>query len=210
MKIITSPDPILRKKCEPVSAEEFPQIAKLAKKMAKLMYKSDGCGLAAPQVGVAKQLIVIDTSLPKEGEETKEREQNPLFIINPRIVAHSEETECGGEGCLSIPGVTVDIDRYLAITVEAQDLEGEEIVIEAEGFDARALQHEMDHLEGVTMFEHLDAIARAAKLQEYAAAKEAGAKPGDTSVPKVSVVNGAPDTLPSQDSASHSASLQGQ
>ena len=83
-------------------------MAKLAKRMAKAMYKYDGCGLAAPQVGVPKQLIVMDTNIPKEGEE---REENPIIIINPRISKRGEETECVGEGCLSIPGITIDIER---------------------------------------------------------------------------------------------------
>ena len=180
MKIVISPDPVLRQKCEPVSNEELPQITELAAKMAKLMYKAQGCGLAAPQVGVAKQLIVLDTAFVEEGEE---REENPLFILNPRILNLSEETQCGDEGCLSIPGITIEIERATAILVEAQDLEGDTIHIEAEGFDARALQHELDHLEGITMFEHLDAIACATKLQEFAEAKAAGAKPGDVSIP---------------------------
>lgn len=179
MKIVLSPDPILRQKCEPVSKDELAKMAKLAAKMAKLMYKSDGCGIAAPQVGVAKQLIVLDTSKQEEGEE---RIEDPLFILNPKLVAKGEETECLGEGCLSIPGITIDIERPTYIEVEAMDLEGDSVNIVAEGFDARALLHEMDHLDGVTMFEHLDAIDLAAKLREYEQAKAAGAKPGDVSV----------------------------
>lgn len=154
-------------------------MAKLAKKMARLMYKADGCGLAAPQVGTPKQLIVLDTVLPEEG---KERVQDPLIILNPRIVELGDTTESEGEGCLSIPGITIDIERPTSVTVEALDLDGNEIEITAEGFDARALQHELDHLEGITMFEHLDAITCATKLQEFAEAKAAGARPGDTSV----------------------------
>ena len=154
-------------------------MAKLAKKMAKLMYKSCGCGLAAPQVGVSKQLIVLDTAVPEEGED---RGEEPLFILNPRVLEKSEETECAGEGCLSIPGISVDIERATYLKIEAMNIEGVTIHIEAEGFDARALQHEMDHLEGITMFEHVEPIARASKLQEYAEAKAAGAKPGDTSI----------------------------
>lgn len=181
MKIITSPNPVLRQKCEPVSIDELPEIAKLAKQMAKLMYKASGCGLAAPQVGVAKQVIVLDTTLPEEGQS---RVEDPFVILNPRLVEKGEETESGEEGCLSIPGITVPIERALFIQVEAMDLDGDSILIEAEGFDARALQHEMDHLEGVTMFEHLGTLELASKLTEYEQALAAGAKPGDTSVEK--------------------------
>jgi peptide deformylase len=179
MKIITSPNPILRQKCEPVSPGELSQMAKLAAKMARLMYKADGCGMAAPQVGVAKQLIVLDTGRAEEG---KERVEDPLFIVNPRVLVQSEERESSDEGCLSIPGITIAIERPTRVEAEALDLDGTPIHIEAEGFDARALLHEMDHLEGVTMFEHLDAIALAAKLREYEEAKAAGARPGDVSV----------------------------
>ena len=150
MKIVLSPDQTLRQKCEPVALTELPEVARIAKKMAKAMYKNDGCGLAAPQIGVLKQIIVIDTSVPKEGEK---RVESPVFILNPRVRAVGEETECAGEGCLSIPGITVDIERPTYIELEALDLDGTPIEITAEGFDARAVQHELDHLEGITMFE---------------------------------------------------------
>lgn len=179
MKIITSPDPILRKKCEPVAPHELAEMAKIAPKMAKLMYQSDGCGIAAPQVGISKQLIVLDTSVTPEGEE---RVKDPIYILNPRILETGEELECLGEGCLSLPGIMVEIERPLYVKVEAMDLDGDAIIIEAEGFDARALQHEMDHLEGITMFEHLDPLTLATKLEEYEQAKAAGAKPGETSM----------------------------
>ena len=181
MKIILSPDLALRQKSEEITLDELPKMAKIAEKMAKLMYKFEGCGLAAPQVGVAKRMIVIDTTLPVEGEE---RPQDPIFLLNPKITKLGDEMEYGPEGCLSIPGITVDIDRALYIELEAMDIDGSLLEISAEGFDARALQHEMDHLDGITMFEHLDAIARAAKLKEYDEALAAGAKPGDTSVDK--------------------------
>ncbi|MCL2808089.1 MAG: peptide deformylase [Coriobacteriia bacterium] len=179
MKIILSPDTLLRQKCEPVSPEELPRIAQLAKKMAKAMYQHEGCGLAAPQIGVSKQVIVLDTNVPKEGEE---RTHDPLVIINPCNIKLGDETELDEEGCLSIPGITVSIRRSTSIELEAMDLEGNTIVISAEGFDARALQHELDHLEGTTMFERIDVVARSAKLKEYELARAAGVKPGDTSV----------------------------
>jgi len=179
MKIILSPDTLLRQKCEPVALEELPAMARLAKKMAKAMYQHDGCGLAAPQVGVSKQLIVLDTAVPKSGEE---RTHDPLVIINPRVIKRGDETELDEEGCLSIPGITIEIERSTSIELEAMDLEGNTIGITAEGFDARALQHELDHLEGVTMFEHLDVLAKSAKLKEYERAIAAGVKPGETSV----------------------------
>ncbi|MDR2673079.1 MAG: peptide deformylase [Coriobacteriales bacterium] len=177
MRIIVAPDPVLRQKCSSVTPEELPKLTKKAKQMAKLMYKSEGCGLAAPQVGIAKRLIVIDTNTPKEGEKF---EPNPTFLVNPVLSRLSDEKDTCSEGCLSIPGISIDIERATELELDALDLDGNEVHIEASGFAARALQHELDHLDGITMFEHLDPISRIEKLQEFEQAKAAGAKPGDT------------------------------
>jgi peptide deformylase len=179
MRIVIAPDPVLRQKCEPVDPAELPKLKKTAMQMAKTMYKNNGCGLAAPQVGLNKRLIVVDTGPVDEDEVPVE---DPTFIVNPVVKRIWGEPVEAGEGCLSIPGITVEITRQEGIEIEALDLDGEPFIIEAEGFDARALQHELDHLDGITMFEHLDPIARIAAFKEYEAAKEAGAKPGDTSV----------------------------
>jgi peptide deformylase len=131
-------------------------------------------------VGISKRLIVIDVTPPGEDGEVKEK--NPIFFINPVVLRTWGEKELGDEGCLSIPGIQIPIERYSNVEVEALDLDGNPFTFEAEGFAARAVQHELDHLEGTTMFEHLNAIDRIAAFKEYEAALEAGAKPGDTSV----------------------------
>lgn len=180
MQIVLAPNPVLRAKSEPVAPDEMKQIRTTAKQMAKLMYKSQGCGIAAPQVGVGKRLLVIDVAIPdEEGEVT---EKDPIFFINPVVLQTWGEKEVADEGCLSIPGIQVPIERYTNIEVEALDLDGESFIFKAEGFAARAVQHELDHLEGTTMFEHLDPIERIAVFKEYEEALKAGAKPGDTSV----------------------------
>jgi peptide deformylase len=188
MRIVTAPNPVLRTKAAAVAPEEIKKLHATAKQMAKLMYKSQGCGLAAPQVGLSKRLIVVDTAYgpqPENEDGTKPDDvpENPVFFINPRIIRLWGEKVVGDEGCLSIPGIQIPIERYTGIEVEAYDLDGELFAVEAEGFPARALQHELDHLEGTTMFEHLDPITRIQYFQDYEAAVAAGAKPGDVAKP---------------------------
>jgi peptide deformylase len=182
MRIFVAPNPVLREKSEPVVPAEMKRLRQTAEQMAKLMYKSQGCGLAAPQVGISKCLIVVDVTPPDEDGEVTER--NPVFFVNPVIRRLWGEKELCDEGCLSIPGIQIPIERFNNIEVEAIDLEGEPFSVEAEGFYARALQHEIDHLEGMTMFEHLDPIERIQAFKDYEEALRAGAKPGDTSIEK--------------------------
>ncbi|MCR5845375.1 MAG: peptide deformylase [bacterium] len=174
MEIVLSPDPVLKQECEDVSPSELREMKKLAKQMAKTMYDSSGCGLAAPQVGITKKIIVIDCN--------QDGKKKPTCLINPEIIETAGEpvTEC--EGCLSIPGISLPITRPEDITVRYMNLKGEEITHHATGFEARCIQHECDHLHGVTMFEHLSLMDRIKAFQEYEAALAAGAKPGDVSV----------------------------
>jgi peptide deformylase len=179
VRIIVAPDPVLRQSCEPVAPAELKSLRGKARQMAKLMYKSNGCGIAAPQVGLLKRLMVVDVSTAEEGEEPP---QDPVYFVNPEVVRSWGEPEQADEGCLSIPGIQIPIQRPTGIEVTALDLQGEPFSIEAEGFMARAIQHELDHLDGTTMFEHLDPIARARTFREYEQALRQGAKPGDTGV----------------------------
>jgi peptide deformylase len=178
MHIVVAPHPVLREKSEPVAPEEVKKFRSTVKQMAKLMYKSQGCGIAAPQVGIGKRLIVIDITPPDEDGEVAEK--TPIAFINPVIRELKGEKEICEEGCLSIPGIQIPIERFSAIIVDALDLDGEPFSVEAEGFLARVLQHEIDHLEGRTMFEHLDPIERIEAFKRYEEALKAGAKPGDT------------------------------
>lgn len=173
MDIVLSPDPRLRAACETVEKIDRP-IKQLAKRMAKTMYASHGVGLAAPQVGVNKRIVVVDT------DWTERKDQDPLVLINPRIISESEETYTEGEGCLSIPGVTFMITRPKSIVVRATDLEGDEIEIEAsEDLFCRCLQHEIDHINGITMFERLEPADRLAAIRMYQEALASGAQPGE-------------------------------
>ena len=179
MRIVVSPDPLLRQKCKPIDASELKGIFSIAMEMAEIMYQNNGCGIAAPQVGISKRLVVIDCSIREEGEEAH---QDPTVYINPEILERSGEETLEDEGCLSIPGISIPIKRLSEITVQALDLNGDPFSHHADGLLARALQHEIDHLDGITMFDHLDPIARIEALKSYEEALREGARPGDTGV----------------------------
>lgn len=117
-------------------------LKRLSKQMAHAMYKNYGCGIAAPQVGVTKRLVVIDVDW--DGEKG---EKNPIVLVNPEIVELAGEPEEGGEGCLSCPGVTVPVKRQPWARVQYYDLDGELWEIEGDGLLGRCLQHEIDPLE---------------------------------------------------------------
>jgi peptide deformylase len=184
LQIVVAPDPRLLKKAELVGIEELPKMKALATEMAELMYETMGCGLAATQVGILKRLIVVDPDWGILDEESGEPSPpDPHFLINPVILRLWGTKELMDEGCLSVPGITVPIERYESIEVEAFDLDGNMQVFEADGFAARVLQHEIDHLEGMTLFERLDPLLRIEAIQLYEDALAAGAKPGDTTAP---------------------------
>ena len=120
--------------------------------MIETMYESGGLGLAANQVGLSSDLFVINISIQKE-------ERNPIVIINPTITA-SEDKEIGEEGCLSIPDIFTEVERAQRVEVKGYDLKGDEVRYEAEGFLARAFQHEMDHLNGILFWDNLGKVKR--------------------------------------------------
>ncbi|HHY40544.1 MAG TPA: peptide deformylase [Syntrophaceticus sp.] len=134
-KIVEVGDPVLRQQARPVTVINK-KIKKLLDDMAETMYQARGVGLAAPQVGVSKRIIVVDV-----GEGLWE-------LINPEIIFREGE-EIDLEGCLSIPGVTGEVMRASRVRVRGLDRTGQQQVITAEGFAARALQHEIDHLDGI-------------------------------------------------------------
>ncbi|MGM9526215.1 MAG: peptide deformylase [Peptococcaceae bacterium] len=136
--IVTKEDKILRKICKPVP-EITPNVVKMMDRMLETMYASNGVGLAAPQVGILKRAVVVDVGEDGPG---------PLKLINPEIIERSG-VQTGPEGCLSCPGMWGDVKRSKYVKVKALNPEGEEIVVEGEDFLARALQHEIDHLDGV-------------------------------------------------------------
>ncbi|MDO5044992.1 MAG: peptide deformylase [Coriobacteriia bacterium] len=173
LKVVLSPDPVLRTDTEEV-VEFDDALVKLAEDMTRTMYASNGVGIAAPQVGVLKRLIIVETNYGEDEEIA------PLALVNPVIIDHSEDTMIGYEGCLSIPGVSFEIERYKDVVVSYQDLRGDYHEISASGdILSRCLQHEIDHTHGLTMFERLPASQRISALSQYNEALNRGAKPGD-------------------------------
>jgi peptide deformylase len=145
------PDPVLRVRCAKV--ETFDDgLRALASDMVKTMHAAPGVGLAAPQIGVELRLCVVDTSVGKDAGELH-------VLANPRLVMQ-EGRDVDVEGCLSIPGLTEKVARPTSITVAAQDLDGNEIRLTAEEFEARALCHEIDHLVGVLFIDHVRGLRR--------------------------------------------------
>jgi len=136
------PDPVLRMRAHEV--EEFDDdLRQLAERMTGLMGEAAGVGLAANQVGVLRRMFVFQPTV----------EDEPRAMVNPEIVERSDETVPDDEGCLSMQGVLVPVDRTLRVTIEARDLDGEEVRLELEGMSARVVQHELDHLDGTLIID---------------------------------------------------------
>lgn len=138
-------DPVLNKKSKTVT-DFGKKTIELIEDMLDTMYEAQGVGLAAPQVGVLKRIVVIDVS--EEGDD-------PIILINPEIIETSGE-QCGAEGCLSVPGKAGEVTRPNVVKVRAQDHEGNWFEIEGEELLARAFCHEIDHLDGVLYTEHVN------------------------------------------------------
>ena len=154
-------DPVLREHAKDVT--EFDRgLRKLAKRMIRTMHDAPGVGLAAPQVGVLQRLLVYDV------------DDDPRVLVNPLLDEFSDETEESEEGCLSVPGVTMPVERPVSVRVRALDEYGEAVDFRAEGFEARVIQHENDHLDGVLIVDRTSRSARAAALRAMRENEAAG------------------------------------
>lgn len=157
MEILTYPDPRLAVKCDDVT-EFGPPLKKLCEDMLETMYYAPGVGLAAPQVGVTKNLVVIDIEYESsEDEPPVLSNQNPMILVNPKIVEREGE-QYFKEGCLSVPGESEEVLRALKVKVEYQDTDGKPHTLEAEGYLAVAIQHELDHLDGRLFIDRLSFV----------------------------------------------------
>ncbi|HXZ57158.1 MAG TPA: peptide deformylase [Gaiellaceae bacterium] len=143
------PDPVLRMKANEV--EEFDgDLAKLIERMEHLLHDANGVGLAATQIGVLRRVFIF---LPDADEE-------PRALVNPRLAGGSDERESDDEGCLSLQGVVIPVERHERVAIEATDPEGNEVRLELEGLAARVVQHELDHLDGILIIDRTTPEAR--------------------------------------------------
>jgi len=158
LKIHHYPDSVLKQKAAPVTTFDA-ELRQLASDMLDTMYAAPGVGLAAPQVGISRRLIVLDCS-PKEGE------RQPLVAVNPEIVAREGEC-CEEEGCLSVPEYYAKVVRSEQVRVRFQDLEGTDRELEANGLWAICFQHEIDHLDGLLFVDRLSPLKRSLFRKKY-------------------------------------------
>lgn len=171
--IVLSPDPRLKQVCEPID-EITPEICALAERMLDDMYEAKGCGLAAPQVGELVRLVVIDVDWADDAPK------NPYVLINPKLIVADGEDREFDEGCLSFPGISVTLSRPSHVVVEAYNLDGDLMRYEAaDNLMAVCLQHELDHLDGVTMVDRLSPGKKLLAMRKYHEALANGARPGD-------------------------------
>jgi len=164
LPILTAPDPRLKIKSKPVEKVDA-EIRRLMDDMLETMHAAPGIGLAAPQVGVAKRVIVID--IAREGLVT-----GPLRMANPEIVDASEEDAVYEEGCLSVPEHYADVTRPAQVKIRYIDYENEIRTLEADGLLATCVQHEIDHLDGILFIDHISALKRNMILRKLVKARK--------------------------------------
>ncbi len=159
LEIITVPDPILREISAPIETIDD-DLRRLMDDMLESMYDAPGVGLAAIQVGVPKRLLVLDVADDEEGP-------NPYFMVNPEIVSLGDETRVHEEGCLSIPGVQVEIERPGDVVVRYVDRNGDQQELAANGLLATAVQHEVDHLDGKLIIDFMSRLKRDMVIRKF-------------------------------------------
>lgn len=163
LEIRKYPDEVLKKKAELITDIDG-DLQKLIDDMIETMYNSNGIGLAAPQVGVSKRLIIVDTS-------SRQENQSLVVLINPEII-NSEGEILSEEGCLSLPGFITRLKRNEKVFVRGLNRKGKPIEIEATGLLARALQHEIDHLDGILLIDRISPLKRELFRRKYLKAKK--------------------------------------
>ncbi len=165
LAICTYGNPILRKKAVEVT-EITGEIHELAKDMLETMYEERGVGLAAEQVGRTERMYVIDIPSDSDMDDEGQRENPdiamPMVLINPKVTGHTEDVQVGPEGCLSFPDIFANVERWYEVDAEYMDLEGHIRKIHAKGLLARAIQHELDHLDGILLVDRMSHVKKVA------------------------------------------------
>jgi peptide deformylase len=159
LPILTIPDPILRKKAKPIERVDV-KLRRLVDDMLATMYEAPGIGLAAPQLGILRRLIVMD---PAKDEAPK----SPIVMVNPEILERSQEMRVHDEGCLSIPDFTAEIERPAKTRVSYVDPQGKKKEAELEGIWSTLVQHEIDHLNGVLFIDYLSRLKRDMVVRKF-------------------------------------------
>lgn len=163
LKLYEYPEPVLKKKAEKVTKVDA-DVQKLLDDMLETMYASAGVGLAAPQIGVSKRIVVIDVE--QEDDDNGVKSGNPLFLVNPEIIWRSDDKVCGEEGCLSVPKQRAEVERNAQVKVRYLDYNGNEQEILGDGLLAVCLQHELDHLDGVLYIDRISRLKRQMLLKK--------------------------------------------
>ena len=164
--IVTLPEPVLRRKARPVTTFDK-TLQTLIDDMIDTMREAPGVGLAAPQVGISDRLIVVEYMDPPEDEEEQIEVKPKLYVmINPEIVKASEEKVLGVEGCLSIPGLVGEVERFEMIQVKGLNRHGKPMKVKAEGWLARIFQHEIDHVNGIVFPDRATRVWKPAPEEE--------------------------------------------
>ncbi len=158
--ILIAPHPKLKTRAEPVEAVDD-DVRRLADDMLETMYAAPGIGLAAPQVGVGRRVVVLDVA-------DKQSPPAPMCLINPEIVARGDDRVVAEEGCLSLPEIYAEVERHQRVFVRFTDRAGAVREMDADGLLARCVQHEIDHLDGVLFVDHLSALKRKMLLRKLA------------------------------------------
>lgn len=167
-EIVTTPASILRQRAKKVRAVT-PPVQTLIDDMIETLHAVPGVGLAAPQVGVSRRVIVVEYAEENEDPEAPPKPARLYVVVNPEIARHSPETESANEGCLSIPGYIGEVERYNTITVKGLNRQGNPFRLKAQGWLARIFQHEIDHLDGVLYIDRAEHVNR---LEEIEAPEE--------------------------------------
>ena len=182
--ILTAPDPRLKKKSLPVAAVDA-DVRQLMDDMLETMYAAPGIGLAAPQVGVLKRIIVLHI----DREDTK---VGPLLMANPEIIEASDEDATYEEGCLSVPDHYSDVVRPARVTVRYLDRDGQHQELACEGLLATCVQHEIDHLDGILFIDHISALKRNMILRKLLKARKEKAREATEGKPSAKAKEHAP------------------